>query len=219
MEGLVPLRPGAAQGAQIGVANVGGPLRGVQIGLANVSSGPVDGAMIGLLNVAEYADVAVAPISILSRGRTHLDVWATDAGLLMAGVEHGSKRMHNIFAIGGTVRENRGVFVFSYGLGVRLFGDERLFVDIDALGYGLLTRNPELDRIELTTIEQLRIPVSFRLHEDVALFLAPSVSVGLAQHDDLITNPSLYGSTRLTNRDADLVVRIWPGFNLGGRFF
>ncbi len=217
--GLANVTSGAAHGAQIGVVNVGGPLQGAQLGLANVSNGPVQGAMIGLLNVAEYADVAIAPLSILSRGRTHLDVWGTDAGLLMAGVEHGSVRVHNVFAIGGTVRESRGVFAFSYGIGVRLFEDARLFVDIDAIAYGLVTRNPELDRIEITMIDQLRIPVSFRLNEDVALFLAPSVSVGIARHDDLITDPSLYGSTRLTKRDADFVLRIWPGFNIGGRFF
>jgi hypothetical protein len=40
-------------------------------------------------------------------------------------------------------------------------------------------------------------------------------SVSIADSENVLTDPALYGSTRLTNEGAATEVRIWPGFSAG----
>ncbi|AUX44121.1 hypothetical protein SOCE26_055830 [Sorangium cellulosum] len=56
--GSLNVAAGPADGAQIGVANLAGPVDGAQIGSLNVAVGPVVGAQIGVANVAGPVDGA-----------------------------------------------------------------------------------------------------------------------------------------------------------------
>lgn len=217
---LANVSGGRVRGAQIGLANVSAAeTTGAQIGLANVSAGPVHGAMLGLVNVAESADAPIGLVNVMYRGRTQLDMWGTDAGLVMLGIEHGGRYFHNIYGLGGTVRHGRFVLAAAYGIGSRLVADKRWSLDIDALGYGLFVRNPNLNRYEASTIVQLRVPIALQLTPAIALFASPALNVSIAKFDDLLADPSLYASTRLTHSSSETMVRLWPGFTAGVRFF
>jgi hypothetical protein len=234
--GLVNVSGDTLQGAQIGLSNVAsdrvdgtqlglvnvsaGPMQGFQAGLVNVGAGRVHGAMLGLVNVAEDADAAIGLVNVLWRGRTHLDVWGTDAGLAVLGIEHGSTHVHNITGLGLTFRDDRTVVAPTYGVGVRVVQNTRLFVDVDALGYGLFVYDTAQSKFDFAGIVQLRVPVSLRLTREIALFVAPALNVSLAAtEDNLLVDPALYGSARLTDPGADITMRMWPGFSIGARFF
>jgi hypothetical protein len=220
--GLVNVSAGAATGAQLGLANIiAGPARGVQVGVVNVSAQRSRGALIGIVNAAENADAAIGLVNVLWRGRTQLDVWATDAGLLMLGFEHGARLTHNIYGFGVKPMGGSPAFSAAFGFGFRVLRAGPLTVDIDALSYGLMRRNAAADRLDFASINQLRVPFTLTLVRGVALFLAPSFSVSLADTtSNLSGDLALYNTTRMTRgTDSDWQVRMWPGLSLGMRFF
>lgn len=218
--GLVNIAGDGLDGAQLGLANIAtGSGDGAQIGLFNLTSEKMRGALVGLVNVAEDADAAVGLVNVIWNGRAQLDVWGTDAGLVMAGVTQGARVTHNLYGIGFRPMGDTPAFAWTFGLGVRVANLPWLTVDIDAVGYGLLRKNPENGRADYASIQQLRIPVSLALVRGVWLFVAPSLSVSIADRDSHLQKLGLFGSERVTNDNAELNVRIWPGLSLGARFF
>jgi len=218
--GLVNINGAGLEGAQLGLANItGGETGGAQIGLVNMSAGNVDGAMVGLVNIAEDADAAVGLVNVIWNGRAQLDVWGTDAGLIMAGATQGAKYTHNIYGIGLRPMGDTPAFAWTFGIGVRVVQLSWMTVDIDALGYGLLRKNPETGRADMASIQQLRIPVSFAPVRGFWLFVAPTVSVSIGDPESHLQKVALFGSERVTSDTADVNVRIWPGLSLGARFF
>lgn len=234
--GLVDVASGGLEGAQIGLLNIAarpsvglqlgqlniaaGGLEGSQVGLVNISNKRVSGAMIGLLNVAEDADAAIGLVSILTHGRTHLDIWGTDFGFGYVGVEHGGKVIHNIYGIGVGHRDDPGVVLSAaLGLGARVVDGELLYLDIDAMMYALLIKDDARDRYVWGQVAQLRVPVALRLSSKVALFVAPALNVSFADAGQPLSDPALYHSTRLSKASASTEVRMWPGLSLGLRLF
>lgn len=219
--GFVNTTAADLSGAQVGFVNTtAGDSDGAQVGFANVTSGEARGLMLGFLNVSENADAALGVLSIHTRGRTQLDAWVTDAGLMMAGVTHGGRVFHNLLGAGYTLRDGQGVFAFAYGIGARLHGTEALLVDLDAVGYGLVVAEDTPNNPDFGAILQLRVPIALRLSPAVALFVSPSLSVSAARNhaNNSLEDPSLYG-TRLTSPRGAASAYIWPGLSLGARFF
>jgi uncharacterized protein YjbI with pentapeptide repeats len=209
-------------GAQIGLANVSaGTTQGLQLGLANVSARRMSGAMIGLLNVAEDSEAAIGLINVLWRGRTHLDVWGTDFGIASIGLVHGGTQgVHNIYGIGITGRDDRAVFAPSFGIGVTAARERHFFVDIDLISTWLFNHDGDQNEWDDSLIGTLRVPVGFRFTPQVALFISPTLNVSVARRDtNSLEDPSLIGGARLTHSDRDVLVRLWPGFAAGVRFF
>jgi uncharacterized protein YjbI with pentapeptide repeats len=209
-------------GPQIGLANVsGGPTQGLQLGLANVTARRMHGAMIGLVNVAEDSEAAIGLINVLWRGQTHLDVWGTDYGVASIGLVHGgSKGVHNIYSFGITGRHDRAVFAPSFGIGVSAARERYFFVDIDLLSTWLFYRDSDQKEWDASLIGTLRVPVGFRFTPEVALFISPTLNVSVApRKTNSLEDPSLIGGARLTPADKDVLVRLWPGFMAGVRFF
>jgi hypothetical protein len=220
--GLANVSGGEVRGTQLGLANVsGGELHGFQAGLVNVANGRVSGAMLGLVNVAADADAAIGLVSVLWRGRTHLDVWGTDSGIALVGVEHGGRYLHNIYGVGFTFRESGPVFAASYGIGARVFNSTRCFVDIDAMTYAMFVHDDPNNEIDYAMLNQLRVPIGFRILPEVAVFVGPAFNVSVAEGGpgNLLADPSLYGSSRASQSSSDVTVRLWPGFTVGARFF
>jgi uncharacterized protein YjbI with pentapeptide repeats len=219
--GLFNLANTRLRGLQMGLANVAsGPVEGAQLGLANVSSGQVHGAQIGLVNVAENADAAVGLVNVMWRGQTHLDVWGTDAGLGMVGLEHGSRGTYNLYGVGATVRQDRAVLATAFGLGARLWHSRSWFVDLDFVGYGLYRYDSVQKNFDFAGIVQWRVPVGLQLTRGFAVFLAPALNVSIASSaDNVLADPALYDSRRLTSSGSQVTVRLWPGFSAGLRFF
>jgi uncharacterized protein YjbI with pentapeptide repeats len=218
--GLANIIAQGLDGAQLGLANIAaGEANGAQLGLFNLTGKTMDGAMIGLVNVAEDADAAIGLVNVIWNGRAQLDVWATDAGLIMAGATQGAKYTHNIYGIGFKPMGDTPAFAWTLGFGVRVVSYSWLTVDIDALGYGLLRKNPETGRADMASIQQLRIPISFAVLRGVWLFVAPSFSVSIAETESHLQKVALFGSDRVTADDASTTVRLWGGASLGARFF
>jgi uncharacterized protein YjbI with pentapeptide repeats len=219
--GLFNLSNTRLRGVQMGLANVAsGPVEGAQLGLANVSSGQVNGTQIGLVNIAENADAAVGLVNVMWHGQTHMDVWGTDAGLGMIGLEHGSRGVYNLYGVGATVRQDRAVLASAFGIGARLWHSRSWFVDLDFVGYGLYRYDSAQKNFDVASIIQWRIPIGLQLTRGFAVFLAPALNVSIASsNDNVLEDPALYDSRRLTSNGSQVTVRLWPGFSAGLRLF
>lgn len=219
--GLVNVTGSDLRGAQFGLVNVDGyDATGLQAGLINVTAHRQRGLMLGLINVAPQGDVSIGLVNVHARGETHLDLWATDAGMFMLGASHGTGISHNIYGIGWKPMADTPAFSAAFGFGFRALRAAPVGVDVDLLAYGLMARDPNHDRFNFAGIYQLRVPITLAIVRGVAVFIAPSVSVSLTDTDSHLQELALYKTTRLTSaQGAAWVVRIWPGASLGLRFF
>ena len=213
--GVLNVNAGGFEGAQIGTANVSvGDNHGVQIGTANISTGRV-GAQLGVFNYADSSDASVGVVSIVRRGRTSVDLsGAVESGLLIAGITHGGKYVHNIYGIGLRTDAQGQRLALQFGIGVRVFSGERVRVDIDALTTHLIRDNGRE-----SLISGGRVPVTVMIARGFGAFIAPSYQVLIT--DDAAENPQpLMGRTlfeRGTDPDDTRVIG-YPGLTLGLRY-
>ena len=237
--GLVNLAGDSVHGAQLGLVNYGGVpnaaqlglvnvanqrVDGAQLGLVNITTGVVDGLQLGLVNVAEDADAAIGLVSVLSRGRTHLDVFGTDAELMMLGLNHGSKRVYNIYAV-GMRPATHPTYAAALGLGAHLWRSPdtsagHLAIDLDGIGYAPFAHNRERSRIETGSIVQLRLPIAWQFTSWFGIVASPALNLSLIDaNNELLVDPLQLGSERLTARTSPVSARLGPGFTLGVRLF
>ncbi|AUX23716.1 hypothetical protein SOCEGT47_042460 [Sorangium cellulosum] len=213
--GLVNVATGELSGAQIGLANVvTGESTGMQAGLVNVARGKVKGAQIGLVNYAGDSPFSLGLLNFIRDGRLHLDVWGLESGIVMAGLKHGSDHFHNIYGVGMRLAGDRPLTVFTLGLGGRISIAERVYADVDVLGYSL----HEISRLNPSAMmSQARALLGFRLSPDLALFGGPSYNIAYAESvEDARLSP--YGSLDL-QLDDTVATRGWPGVVLGVQVF
>jgi hypothetical protein len=171
--------------------------------------------------VAEDSEAAIGLLNVLWRGQTHLDVWGSDFGVASLGLVHGgSQGMHNIYGVGITGRNDRAVFAPSFGIGVSAARERYFFVDIDLLSTWVFYRDTEQSEWDGALVGTLRVPVGFRITPQVALFISPTLNVSVSRREqNSLEDPSLIGGARLTRTGANALVRMWPGFMAGVRFF
>ncbi|WP_437719996.1 LA_2272 family surface repeat-containing protein [Sorangium sp. So ce861] len=229
--GAINLAVGAATDVQLGLANVAagesadtqlslinvaaGESTDVQLGLINVATGKVEGTQIGLVNYADASQSSFGLLNVIRNGRTHVDVWGTESGIVMAGLKHGSVHVHNIYGVGVRVAGDRPLLALSLGLGGRFRLRERAFIDLDLLGYSLL--EPSTGNVS-AMMTQARALLGYRLFPDLAVFGGPSYNVAngaTAEESQL----SPYGSKALGDVDSVNPWRGWPGIVLGVEAF
>ncbi|MRG98390.1 LA_2272 family surface repeat-containing protein [Polyangium spumosum] len=205
---------GDVVGAQVGALNIGGAVSGVQLGAVNVAAGPVRGAQIGVVNYAERSSFSFGLLNIVRRGRLHIDLWGQETGLVMAGIEHGSDYMHNIYGVGTRLVGAERRLAFSLGLGGHVQVSKRFSVDLDLLGYSL----HEMPSFEPTAfLGQVRLVAAVEIGARLGVFGGPSYSVVYARSiEDALLAP--YDSSGLDLQDPYPVLG-WPGVTIGLRTF
>jgi hypothetical protein len=187
---------------------------GVQIGLANFAKGNVKGMQLGLVNVADRSTFSLGLLNIIRHGRTHVDLWGLESGIVMFGLKHGTNYMHNIYGAGIRVGGEGVNATFSLGLGGRIPISKRVYADIDALGYSLRSAPSFALR---TVMVQVRTVVGVRLAPSFAVYGGPTYNVAYAPiTTDSVLSP--YGSTVLSD-EGDEPIRGWPGGVIGVQVF
>jgi hypothetical protein len=205
----VAIGGGNVSGAQIGTASfAGGAVRGLQLGVANVAIGPVKGTQIGVVNYADDGD-AIGLVSVHRRGRTSLDTWGTEAGLVMAGVRHGGHYVHNLFGAGRDLGGS-DAWALAVGLGVRLPLATRLHLDVDAIHYFL--KPPSLD----TQLSVIQATAGYAITPALGVFAGPTFNTLVSSEPPGATLGPAWSTTRLDSGGAESV-HIWPGATVGVR--
>ncbi len=166
--GVVDVARGALHGMQVSSANlVGGPIRGAQVGSVNVAlddvtgaqvgginvaAGRVSGAQVGVINYADDSDASIGLVSIVRHGRTDLEAWGTESGLVVAGVRHGGAIVHNVYGVGLQLG-GENLWAMVVGLGVHFSLASWLNLDVDVLEQWLHKDFRFAENLQLATLQ------------------------------------------------------------------
>lgn len=204
-------------GAQLGVVNVGGKLRGVQLGLLNAGR-EIKGAQVGLFNFSGKADAAVGLLSITREGNVHPEVSTSDTANIHLGFRFPARYTYSFFDFGIQPGGPGKGLQAGLGLGGRVRLPHDLFLDIDLATYaafrGFHSNTPDL-------LAKLRATFGWQPYERLAVFGGPTLNALVELGTiDALTRPGPYQwSPYDYASDTDRVrVRVWPGFVAGVRF-
>jgi hypothetical protein len=172
--GLVPLSEDLA-GAQLGLVNIGGSVDGLQLGLVNFARRS-KGFQVGLVNVVSGASdgSSVGILNFVRGGEQRLTLLGDVDGGARWELLLGSRRFHSILGARLQRTENGERWWGAFGLGARLGGRGRLFVDLDLLGEHVkAVETPHLDAT-------LRALAGWRLASRAAIVAGPTANLMLS---------------------------------------
>ena len=200
--GLVNYAENVETGAQIGMVNVGGKVKGVQI---------------GLVNWAQEADASIGLIAATKEHGLRPEVWTSDAALVNVGLRFGAKHTYSFLTAGMHPYGAGKGWLFGFGVGARAKLGERFALDFDLIGHayarGLVVRDTP------SGMGTFRITFAWQALPRLAVFGGPTVRALIDPQTERtgLTQTGL-GYTAYDDSTPDLRVRVWPGFAAGLRF-
>ena len=239
--GVVNLVGGSLRGIQAGTVNLTGSLQGVQAGVTNLVFGDATGVQagvfnyatgragwqVGVLNLGRDADVGLGLLSLYWDGRTHLQLSSSAAGQTLVALKHGSRRIHNLLAVGAQPDGAKGWDpVAALGLGVRLFDTGRWYLDLDLQQQVIFRQSPGATRgshsVDVSTQSQISALLGLKLWRSLGIFAGPTYQLAVDGNPELLHADVWWrGGTMQAGflsaqwRDRDVQVRGWPGFTVG----
>jgi len=208
-------------GAQIAVVNLGGTIDGAQIGVVNVATGAVSGTQIGVFNYADDVDAPIGLVSVVRKGRFHIDLWADETSAANVGIKLGARHVYGILGAGASIGQTwdgRQRWNTAIGLGTHIDADlpALSFVDIELLSrhvwYGSDWDSEGRDKF----ITTLRAGAGWQLLPRLALIAGPSLNLSVAENDR--GGFGLFGSSVRLHDGDEVHVDLWPGFFAGVQF-
>jgi len=186
------------EGAQFGLVNIGGTVRGAQFGLINIAYDRLDGASVGLVNYA--GNGIFAPT-----------VWFSDTPLVNVGFKMGGPYLYGILGAGFHPIGEDPVYTLLIGFGGHMdFG--RVWLDIDVIEHRFI-RHEWWDTRDLML--KLRPMVGFEIIEQLSLFAGPTCNLLIStERDSVGWIPAVYETT--TRNDYNL--RVSVGFVVGFQY-
>lgn len=219
LAGVINIAGKALTGAQLsGVVNVaGGGFDGAQIGIVNIAE-RARGVQLGIVNIAGEDDgfVPIGIVSIVEHGMFHLNAWLSEAPLAAVGIKMGSRTVYNVFAAGVQPTSTRTRMMYGLGIGGRVFRRDRLFFDVDAVGYSV-SQDDIFDFSGLNMLSKLRVTAGWRINDLVSVTAGPTVSVFVSDYESG-EELALYDAA-LYKDETGTWVRIWPGLVAGVQLF
>jgi hypothetical protein len=108
-------------GAQVGLVNISGEVRGSQVGLVNVASGEVRGSQVGLVNISRrIRGLPVGLVNVSEQGGFNWSGWVTEDGFGYVGLQMSSGLMYTVLYGGTELAKSPALFAAGLGLGLRL---------------------------------------------------------------------------------------------------
>lgn len=199
------------RGVTAGVVNLGGDHEGATVGVVNVAQKAR--FQLGVVNVAEESDVPLGIVNVIRKGRLTADAFALDYPGAAAGITHGGKYAHTVYAVGARrtrAGETRPVFILGIGGHVPL---GKAFFDADVLTHFL--PGPSFENN--ANAFQLRLLFGGEVAPGLGFFGGPTgtVSQAITAADERFGG---LGGDRKLGESGGHVWRAWPGATLGVRW-
>ncbi len=185
-------------GAQIGLINIGGDVRGLQL---------------GLVNYADQSSVPIGLLNIIRKGLHHVSLTTSDLNALNLGLRLGGRYFYTLVTAGMQPQFRPVQWSMGLGMGGHIPISERTFIAIDLAAHKLTAQKFN----DLHMLTRVRALVGFRIMPRFAVVAGLSGNV-LAEFDGHRLDAQAYGIQAELHRDSDLRVTAWPGF-VGGLEF
>ena len=194
-----------------GVASVGGDVRGMQIGVVNVAR-RMRGVQLGVINLSDDGDDAI-PIGLVNyarNGRLAAEGWVESSRLTAAALRHGTRRVHNVWAVGWSPDHDHVLVGAGLGAHVALGGATSPAVDIDTMHWLTNVWDGETGQLS-----QLRASLAIPLG-GVEVFGGAATNVYIS--DEMDESASFHPVlARRTTTSGGTSVVLWPSAFVGVR--
>jgi len=199
-------------GVQLGgVASVGGDVRGMQIGVVNVAR-RMRGVQLGVVNLSDDGDDAI-PIGLVNyarNGRLAAEGWVESSRLSAAAIRHGTRHVHNTWAVGWSPDHDHVLVGAGLGAHVALGGATSPAVDIDTMHWLTNVWDGETGQLS-----QLRASLAVPLG-GVEVFGGAAANVYVS--DEMDESASFHPVLeRRTTTSGGTSVVVWPSAFVGVR--
>jgi hypothetical protein len=192
-----------------GGVNVAGKLTGFQLAPINIAREQA-GVQLGVINVGGSPDgVSIGLINIVPGGRTDVEASVDSSALGTVLLRHGSRRWHNVYAVGG--EQGNDVWMAGFGMGPSWTRGDAT-IDLDAMCWHV-SEGSDFNE-ELSLLDQLRLSVAFDVGQaSLVVGGALNVYVSTDQMNPLIAERRVPGAPM----DSGVSVELWPSAFAGVR--
>ncbi len=204
---------GDVTGFQTGFLNLASDVYGAQIGLVNGAK--KGGVQLGLLNISDTSDFAFGLLSIMLDEPIYVTTWLTSQGLLLGGIQHGSKYLKTLLFLGGAATGLDEGQVGAAGIGISghvpLFG--RNYLEIDYLAMQLAAE----DVGQQSHLSSVRLVWGYAFGERFAVFAGPAFSMLFSNREDGLNLAPDWVTAKQSDPTSPNVWS-WPELHGGVRF-
>jgi hypothetical protein len=192
--GFANVTTGTQKGLQAsGFFNYARRLRGVQVGVVNIADTVESGLPIGFL-------------SFVRHGYRVIQIGGSETLYGEISFKTGVRRFHNILSLGTTIKDQKPLWGFGYGIGTLIPLGRRLDIGIEGLSYYLSGKYWFSGY--LNSLNRLNLSLCYNLAPAIGAYAGVSWNV-------LITDNSHYEGWYRHFRDPE--VEMYPGFTAGIR--
>lgn len=198
-------------------------IEGVQVAGFMNQARKVRGSQIGVINFADsISGVQIGFLNFCRNGYRRLEVFGSDAIQANLAFKMGSKKFHNIFAVGiSEPQQAKPRLSYGYGFGSEFRLGNKFDMNLDLI-CNQIKENGKLWTDNLNLLNQLK--VNFALHpgKRTSLFAGPvlhvAVSKVLNKESNVVGSNIVPDWAPFDKTYTNTRVAIWPGFNAGIRF-
>jgi len=223
------------QGA--GFANVAvGDIKGAQAsGFANITTGRTEGlqasgfvnyskylkgVQVGFINFADSVEAGI-PIGFLSfvkNGYLVMEIAGNESLLGAVSLKTGVRRFYNIISLGASIRDDRLLWGWGYGIGTMMPVTGRLSMSLEAISYHINEDTWYSGNINL--LNRANLTIAYDLTPAFSIFAGPAMNVWITNvdsHGNPYTGVPFDSWTLYSRAHHRTEVVIYPGVSAGLR--
>jgi hypothetical protein len=204
--GFANVVTGRTEGLQAsGFINYTGSLRGVQIGFINFADTIEGGVPIGFM-------------SFVRDGYLAMEIAGNESILGYISLKTGVKSFYNIISLGASIRNDRLLWGWGYGIGTMMPVTQKLSMSLEAVSYHLNEDRWYSGNINL--LNRANLTVSYDLTPGFSVFAGPALNVWVTNVDsdgDPYTSVPFDAWTLYSRTHHRTEVTIYPGLSAGIR--
>ena len=197
---------GRTEGLQAaGFVNYTSKLKGVQVGVFNYADSVESGIPIGIF-------------SVVRNGYMAMEIGSNESLLASVSLKSGVERFYNIVAIGGSIRNDRLLWGWGYGIGTMLPVGKKANISLEAISYHL--NEDRWYSNELNMLNRASASFSYNLSQGFSVFAGPALNVWITDTDfsgSPITEVPFDSWQIYSNSNHRTEVTIYPGLSAGIR--
>ncbi len=167
--GFTNVTTGRTKGIQAsGFLNYTKKLSGVQVGVFNYADSVENGMPIGFL-------------SFVKNGYLDLEIGGNESLFGTISVKTGVKRFYNILSVGGSLRGDRLLWGWGYGIGSQLAVAKRMDISLEAISYHL--NEDAWFSGDINLLNRASATLSYNLNSRFSVYAGPALNVWLSNVD------------------------------------
>jgi len=196
-------------------------MKGVQAsGFFNYTK-KLSGVQLGVVNYADSVEngIPIGVFSYVKQGYLVLDVGGNESLFGAVSIKTGVRRFYNIFSVGASLRKDRLMWGWGYGIGTQLAIAKKLDLSIEAISYHLNDDSWYTNHLNL--LNRANLTVAYHLNSNISVYAGPALNVWVTDVDSdgdpyteaPVSDWSIYKRTWHYTE-----VNIYPGLSAGLRF-